>query len=192
MRPHRTAISTLKKTPDVASQKSTILPPTTHTALIPTLLSLLFQIKLRLRLPIPPYPLRGLPLRRLPAINPLAIQKALLHGLADEPLLLDALAEELVERGGAEAGEGVVHVDLLLAPLALEGVHGEELSLGGGALVGEAGFLVGQAGCEVCVGGEGGGEGLVGGEEGGVDGGGGVCEGVEEGWACEDVGDVLL
>lgn len=32
----------------------------------------------------------------------------------------------------------------------------------------------------------------MGGEEGGVDGGGGVGESVEEGWACEDVGDVLL
>lgn len=57
--------------------------------------------------------------------------------------------------------------------------------------MGEAGFELGQARGEVDVGGERGEEILVGGLEGGVDGGGGVCEAVEEGWAREDVGEVL-
>lgn len=70
-------------------------------------------------------------------------------------------------------------------------MHGEELGLGGGALVGEAGLELGEARGEVDVGGEGGEEVLVGGLEGRVDGGGGVGEAVEEGGVGEDVGEVL-
>lgn len=112
--------------------------------------------------------------------------------MAHGALFLHALREQLVERGGAEAREGRVHVRLLLAPLALEGVHGEELGLGGGALAGEAALGLEEAGREVDVGGECRGEGRVGGAEGGVDGLRGVSEGVEEGWAGEDAGDVLF
>lgn len=181
-------------TPAVYQQRnitnSRKLPPTTDSTFIPPLFTLLPQVILHLCLSIPSNPLSRFPLRS-GRLSTVPIQKTLLHGLADKGLLLDALVEQLVERGRAEAREGEVHVGLLLAPLALEGVHGEKLGLGGGALVGEAGLELGEARGEVDVGGEGGEEVLVGGLEGGVDGGGGVCEAVEEGGVGEDVGEVL-
>lgn len=171
------------------------LPPATDSAFIPPLLTLLPQVVLHFCLPIPSNPLSRLPLGRsrlsTSPIHAIPIEKTLFHGLAHEGLLLDALVEQLVERGGAEARKGEVHVGLFLAPLALKGVHGEQLGLGGGALVGEAGLELGEARGEVDVGGEGGKEVLVGGLEGRVDGGGGVCEAVEEGGVGEDIGEVL-
>lgn len=152
------------------------LSPSPNPPLIPPLLPLLPQIIQYFRLPIPLHPLRGLPL----CDDLVPLQEALLHRLTYLRLLLQALAQLLVERRGGKGRNRVVHVGLLLAPLALEGVRGEELGLGGGALVGEAGFLFEEGGGEVGVGGEGVGEVGVGGGEGGVDGGRGVGEGGEE------------
>lgn len=125
------------------------LSPSPNPPLIPPLFPLLPQIIQHLRLPIPLHPLRRLLFRD----NIITLQKALLHGLTHLRLLLESLTQLLVERSGGKGRNGVVLVGLLLAPLALEGVRGQELGLRGGALVGEAGFLVEEGGGEVGVGG---------------------------------------
>lgn len=112
--------------------------------------------------------------------------------MAHGRLLLHALAHPLVQARGRKRREGVVHVALLLAPLAVQGVRREELGLRGGALAREAGLEVGQVGGQLNVLVEGRLKRGVGCGEGRVYRRGGVGEGAEEGWVGEDVGDVLF
>jgi hypothetical protein len=60
--------------------------------------------------------------------------------VADGGLLLDALGEALIQAGRSKGGQRVVHFGLLLTPLALEGVGGEQLGLDRGALGRQAGL----------------------------------------------------
>lgn len=86
----------------------------------------------------------------------------------------------------------MVHVRLLLAPLALERVRAQQLGLRGGALAGQAGLEVGGVRGQVDVLGEGGLQRGVRGLQGRVGGLRRVREGVEEPGAGQDGGDVVL
>lgn len=170
--------------------------PTPYSTFIPPLFSLLPEVVKPPGLPVPLDPVRHLPLRgelaALAPVAPVALEEALLERVAVGGLLADGLPEALVQAGGGKGREGVVHVRLAGAPLALEGVGREQLGLGGGALVREAGLVVGKAGGQVGVFGQRGAEGVVRGRQGGVGGAGGVGQGLEEGGRGEDVGYVLF
>lgn len=116
--------------------------PAAHAPLVPPLLALTPGVVHLLRLAVPPHPLRGLALRRRVAIT---IEEALLQRAADHLLLGDALAKLLVQRRGGEGRQRAVHVRLLLAPLALEGVGREQLGLRRRAQVDEARLQLVQA-----------------------------------------------
>ena len=102
------------------------LSPSSYAALIPPLLALPPGVVDLLCVAVPSHPLGGL---ALGGGAPITLEEALLQGAADHFLLGDALAELLIEGGWRERGQGAVHLGLLLAPLPLEGVGGEELGL---------------------------------------------------------------
>ena len=67
----------------------------------------------------------------------MALEKAFLEGVADSLLFHQALTQVLVQTGRGEGGQRVVHLGLFGPPLALKSVGGQQLGLGGRALVSE-------------------------------------------------------
>ena len=163
--------------------------PTSDPSLIPPLLALSPGVVYLLGVAVPPHPLGGL---ALGGRGTVALEEALLQRAADHLLLRHALAQLLVQGRGREGRQGAVHVGLLLAPLPLEGVRGQQLGLGGRAEVDQVRLELVQARCQRDVVVEGCPEGSLGGSGGRVSGGGRGGERSQQLGSGEEVGEILL